>query len=41
MARDLFAYPEEIYPQQTPEEIDLFKKYDFNYLEPTSVSTRQ
>lgn len=26
MARDLFAYPEEITPKQTQDEIDLFKK---------------
>jgi hypothetical protein len=26
MARDLFAYPEEAYPQYTPEQIALFKK---------------
>lgn len=40
MARELFDYPEEAYPQRTPEDIALFKKYLQSYLELTSPSTR-
>jgi hypothetical protein len=41
MARDLYAYPEEIYPQKSAEEISLFKKYYPLYLEPTLPSTKR
>jgi hypothetical protein len=41
MARDLFAYPEEAYPQRTAEQIASFKKYFLPYAGRTCRSISQ